>query len=208
MARPRSFDEDKVLDAALACFWQHGYAATSVRDLAADMQINGPSLYNAFGDKRALFIRALDRYANQYMRERLERLERSHLPHDAIAAFFRELIDHSLSDTDRSGCFIVNTALELAAHDAEIGIAVAGYLDEVRRFFERVVRAGCNAAVARGEAPSEIVPRDVSRLLLGAMLGIRVMARTKPDRAMLEGMVRPVLAMLETQLPKTRTISR
>ena len=63
VARPRSFDEVSALDAAVACFWDRGYSATSVRDLSAEMGISGPSLYNAFGDKRALFCKALERTA-------------------------------------------------------------------------------------------------------------------------------------------------
>lgn len=73
VARPRTFDGDKVLDAAIACFWSRGLEATSVRDLAEHMGIRGPSLYNAFGDKRALFARALERYATRTMRERITR---------------------------------------------------------------------------------------------------------------------------------------
>ena len=60
VARPREFDETTALDAAIACFWHRGYKATSVRDLADSMGISGPSLYNAFGDKRALFVAALE----------------------------------------------------------------------------------------------------------------------------------------------------
>ena len=74
MARPRAFQEDEVLDSAIECFWRRGLEATSVRDLAEHMGLNGPSLYNAFGDKRTLFARALERYATRTMRERIARL--------------------------------------------------------------------------------------------------------------------------------------
>ena len=63
MARPREFDERAVLDAAVQCFWARGYEATSVRDLAQGMGLTSASLYNAFGDKRSLYRRALDHYA-------------------------------------------------------------------------------------------------------------------------------------------------
>jgi TetR/AcrR family transcriptional repressor of nem operon len=62
MARPREFDEVTALDAAIGCFWQRGFEATSMRDLAASMGLSAPSLYNTFGDKRALFTRALEHY--------------------------------------------------------------------------------------------------------------------------------------------------
>jgi TetR/AcrR family transcriptional repressor of nem operon len=70
MARPREFDEQAVLEAAVQCFWMHGYEATSVRDLAERMEITGASLYNAFGDKRSLFRRALDHYLEHGFGER------------------------------------------------------------------------------------------------------------------------------------------
>ena len=62
MARPRKFNEATALQAAIECFWRHGYEATSVRDLADKMGISTPSLYNAYGDKHALFVNALDWY--------------------------------------------------------------------------------------------------------------------------------------------------
>ena len=71
MARPREFDEAIVLDAAVNCFWTRGSEATSVPDLAAEMGITGPSLYNAFGDKRALFRTALERYVQLWTRARI-----------------------------------------------------------------------------------------------------------------------------------------
>src|SRR5215471_2858552 len=108
MARPREFDEKAALRAALDCFWQHGYRATSIRDLGASMNISGPSLYNSFGDKRALFARALDQYFECTTRDRLQRLESSCAPKEAIQQFFAEIIAHSLSDPDRKGCFLVN----------------------------------------------------------------------------------------------------
>ena len=63
MARPREFDEVTALEAAMECFWHRGYEATSVRDLADKMRISAPSLYNTYGDKRELFTRSLERYA-------------------------------------------------------------------------------------------------------------------------------------------------
>ena len=74
MARPREFDETAVLDAAIQCFWAKGFEATSVRDLADEMGITGASLYNAFGDKRALYRRALDQYVAGSLGERVRRL--------------------------------------------------------------------------------------------------------------------------------------
>jgi TetR/AcrR family transcriptional repressor of nem operon len=193
MARPRSFDEDAVLDAAIGGFWEFGYEATSVRDLAARMGLSGPSLYNAFGDKRALFARALARYADRSMRVRMRQLEVEHEPAEAIRRFFDSIIRRSVDDDDRRGCMIVNSALEVAPHDAELGRVIGLYLDEIRDFFLRNIRAGQRS----GAVPAGLDAAETASLLLGVLLGIRVLARSRPERDLLEAVVRPALALLD-----------
>jgi TetR/AcrR family transcriptional repressor of nem operon len=192
MARPREFEHQEVLDAAIQCFWAHGYEATSVRDLADSMGIAGASLYNAFGDKRSLFRRALDRYVERNFRDRAKRLE-GLAPRQAISMFFAEIIERSLNDRRRKGCMLVNSALEVAPHDAEICGVVAGVLTEIEAFFRRSVEAG----QADGTIAARQSADDLARLLLGALLGIRVLARVRPERDLLQGLVRPVFALLD-----------
>jgi TetR/AcrR family transcriptional repressor of nem operon len=193
MGRLKAFDETRALDAAVDCFWSRGYEATSIRDLADAMRIGGTSLYNAYGDKRALFARSLQRYADRSMRERIARLEASHRPKEAIRAFLVEIIDRSVKDPDRKGCLLVNSALDVAPHDAEIGKVVGGYLDELRAFFRRNIEA----ARAAGQVPRTIDAEDVSAHLLGVLAGIRVLARTGAKRKLLEAVARPALDLLE-----------
>lgn len=193
MGRLKAFDETRALDAAVDCFWSRGYEATSIRDLADAMRIGGASLYNAYGDKRALFARSLQRYAERSMRERIARLEANHQPKEAIRAFLAEIIDRSINDPDRKGCLLVNSALDVAPHDAEIGKVVAGYLDELRAFFRRNIEA----ARAAGQVPRTIDAEDVSGHLLGVLAGIRVLARTGAKRKLLEAVARPALDLLE-----------
>jgi TetR/AcrR family transcriptional repressor of nem operon len=193
MARLKEFDEDRAIDAAVDCFWSHGYEATSVRDLAEHMGIGGASLYNAFGDKRALFVRALERYANRSTRERIARLEASHKPKEAIRAFLVEVVERSLKDTERKGCLLVNSALDVAPHDADLGRVVTGYLDEIRAFFRRNVEAARKA----GQTPQGVDAEAASVHLLGVLMGMRVLARTGARRRTLEAVVRPALDLLE-----------
>lgn len=108
MARPREFDENAVLDAAAHQFWVYGYTATSVRDLAQGMGITGASLFNAFGDKRSLFERALAHYIERSFGDRVSRFERSLPPLEAIKAFFREIVERSVRDRDvRDACWSI-----------------------------------------------------------------------------------------------------
>jgi TetR/AcrR family transcriptional regulator, transcriptional repressor for nem operon len=193
MGRFKAFDEDRVLDAAVDCFWLRGYEGTSVRDLTEAMGIGGPSLYNAYGDKRELFERALRRYAERSMRERITRLEATHQPKEAINAFVGEIVDRSLKDPERKGCLLVNAALDVAPHDADVGRMVSGYLDEIRGFFRRNIEAARKA----GQVPPRTNAEAVSGHLLGVVTGIRVLARTGANRKLLESVARPALELLE-----------
>jgi TetR/AcrR family transcriptional regulator, transcriptional repressor for nem operon len=193
MARPREFSEMAALQSAIDCFWQRGYKATTMRDLAASMGLTAPSLYNAFGDKQALFARALERYLDCTTRDRLRRYETSLPPKKAIHYFFAEIVDHSINDRQRKGCFLVNSALEVAPHQSELGAVIAKKFGEIEAFFKRCIRA----AQADGTAPSNVDANDMARLLLGVLLGIRVLARSIPSRSLLEGVMRPALALLD-----------
>jgi TetR/AcrR family transcriptional repressor of nem operon len=193
MARPKEFDETAVLDAAVDCFRDRGFEATSVRDLAERMGICSASLYNAFGDKRQLFVRALERYLDRSLRERVTRLEGRHAPKQVIRAFFEEAVANALQEPGRRGCLMVNTALELAPHDPVAAAAVAAWSGEVRSFFRRNIAA----AQAAGEVAPDLDPEDMASLLLGLLLGLRGLARSQPDRQLLEGMLRPALSLLE-----------
>jgi TetR/AcrR family transcriptional regulator, transcriptional repressor for nem operon len=192
MARPREFDETAALDAAVQCFWTHGYEATSVRDLAGSMGITGASLYNTFSDKRTLYLRALDHYLSQSVRDRIARLEGSLPPYQAIAAFLSEVVERSLRDKQHRGCLLVNCALEVAAHDHELRGAIAAELGEIEGFFRRCAIAGQRAGTITAACSAE----DAAKLLLGVLLGIRVLARTRPQRKILEGVMRPALLLL------------
>lgn len=200
MARPREFDETAVLDAAVQCFWARGFEATSVRDLAEGMGMTSASLYNAFGDKRCLYQQALNHYLDQTVRDRVSRLEASLPPREAIARFFDEVIARSLCDRQRRGCMLVNTALELAPHDADFRRVVANELKQIEAFFQRCIHAGQLSRVIPADQPAD----DMARLLLSVLLGIRVLARSRPQRVLLEGAMRPVLRMLNISAPVGR----
>ncbi|GLU31203.1 TetR family transcriptional regulator [Trinickia caryophylli] len=193
MARPREFNESIVLDAAVHRFWMRGYEATSIRDLAESMGMTSASLYNAFGDKRSLFRRSLEHYVEGRFGDRFSRFEASLSPRDAIDAFFREVIECSVGDDERKGCLLVNSALEVAPHDSEFQRMIAAALTGVEGFFFRCVKAG----QASGEISADHPAEDLACLLLGALLGIRVLARSRPERALMEGVLRPTLALLD-----------
>lgn len=197
MARPRQFDENAVLDAAMRCFWRRGYEATSTRDLARSMNITGASLYNAFGDKRSLYRRALEHYVNTGFVDRTKRFEAHLPPAGAIRAFFEEIVELSLSDEEHKGCLLVNSALELSPHDPEFQTAINAVLGQVEGFFRRCVAAGQRD----GSIPDDRSPEELARFFLGILMGLRVLARTRPERPLLEGVLHPALSLLGDPSP-------
>jgi TetR/AcrR family transcriptional repressor of nem operon len=194
MARPREFDEGAVMDAAVLCFWKQGYEATSVRDLVAQTGITAASLYNAFGDKRALYQKTLDHYVEASVADRVRRCE-ALPPRQAIEAFFEDIVKRSLNDRDRKGCMLVNAALDVAPHDPAFRKVVAKVLIGIEAFFLACVRAG----QADGSVTRSLPAETLSQNLLGVLMGIRVLARVRPERALLEGVVAPALALLRVE---------
>lgn len=192
MARPREFDEEAVLDAAIEQFWLRGYEATSVRNLADQMGIAGASLYNAFGDKRTLYRSALNRYLDQNFRERISRIESAMPPHEAVVAFFGEIVERSVTDKRRKGCMLVNSTLEHVPEDRDFQQIIATFLSDIEAFFLRCLASGQREGTVSVSQSAE----DLARMLLGQLLGIRVLARIKPDRTFLEAMLRPIFAFV------------
>lgn len=192
MARPREFDEETVLEAMVQCFWSRGFEATSVRDLIEKTGLTGASLYNAFGDKRALYQKALDHYIERSIADRIRRFEELP-PREAITAFFAEILERSFEDRQHRGCMLMNAALEAAPHDPDFQEIVAGALGRIEAFFHGSVKAG----QADGVITRSLSAEDLARYLLGVLAGVRVMARVRPERALLEGAVGTALALLE-----------
>lgn len=192
MGRHRAFEEEAVLDAAVECFWRRGYGATSVRDLAAHMKLGGASLYNAFGDKRALFARALQHYLDRSSRRRMAQLDAAADPLVALHVFFADLITASLADR-RGGCLLVNSAMEVAPFDAELGKDIRAGLKEIEDGFRRTVERAQREGSVRSCEPSE----DLARRLLSAVISTRVLARVADDRALLESIAHSALPPLD-----------
>jgi TetR/AcrR family transcriptional repressor of nem operon len=192
VARPREFDEPSVLDAAMNCFWSKGYETTSVRDLADQMGITGASMYNAFGDKRSLYRRSLEYYLEQSVRERI-RLYEGLAPLEAVKAFFREVVNRSVSDKSHRGCMLVNAALEIDPHDPEFQKVVAEEFSSIEAFFGRCIKTGQENGSLRRDVPAA----ESAKMLLSVLLGVRVLARSRPQRSLLEGAVRSALTLIQ-----------
>lgn len=193
MGRPREFDETAVLDAATDVLWKRGFEATSIRDLAERTGLTTASLYNAFGDKRALYKRVLERYASDALGSCAAGLAAGATGMDAIESFFLRLATETAADPDRKGCLVVNAGLESAPHDAEFKEIVSKVFQQLETLFrECALRGQADGSVTRTQSAE-----DIARLLLGTMLGVRVLARTRPEPALLAGVARTATTLLQ-----------
>ncbi len=192
MARPREFDETAVLDAATTVFWARGFEAASTRELAEAMGVTTASLYNAYGDKRALYRLVLDRYASSALSWCGSTLEEGSSAAAALKRFFEAVGQETLSGEARRGCLVVNAGLEAGPQDPEFQRVVADVFSRIGALF--------GACVRRGQADGSITQaqsaEDLAGLLLSVMLGLRVIARTQPEPTVVRGMVRAATAVL------------
>ncbi len=140
MARPRAYIEDQVRENVMMTFYKYGYAATSLTHLESATGLNRRQLYNACGDKRGLFLRALDDFGATAGAEFLSELEQPDAGVDAIAATFHKLLAAVGSPRGRLGCLVCNTAREPVADDAEVAKRIQGFFGRIRRAYRRALR--------------------------------------------------------------------
>ena len=193
VARPREFEHDVVLDRAMQVFWSRGYEATSIRHLVDRMGIQRGSLYGTFGAKRALFFAAIDRYDRVVTAKLLAALDGPASGRDAIREFFRLKVELALEPRRPRGCLVTNSAAELASRDRGTATRVGAVLARIEAAFHRAVVRAQQA----GEIDRARDPRALARFLTSSAQGFSVMAKTFPERAVLEDIVGVVLAALE-----------
>ena len=192
MARTKEFEPEKALTRAMDLFWRRGYEATSVHDLLEEMGIGRGSMYDTFGDKRALFLAALDRFEETRVSRADEILEGSASAVEGIRRLFETTIEGLVSYEPRRGCLLANTAVELAPHDEQIARRISCYVRRTEDAFERALVRGR----ATGEIPADKDPKALARFLVSILHGVRVLARAGVDRDVLDDSVRTALEAL------------
>lgn len=181
MARPRSYDEPEVLRQARETFHDHGYTSTSVEQLSQATGLNRSSLYGAFGDKHALFIKSFLQYC-----EEDSRLIAQELSGDAAGALgrLRRHFRHKTGDpiASRRGCLLAKSSAELASEDPEVArmakVFYAGY--------ERALVDCVAQAQAAGDLRADIAAVDAGRMLLAVLRGIEALGRAGHSKRALQ----------------------
>jgi len=172
--RPRAYDPGLALQRVQETFWAQGYSRTSLDDLAAASGMNRPSLYAAFGDKQALYLKALEDYVERALHAMRELLSYS----EPLAAALMRVYDGALSlyypaDGPPRGCFITNTAAVEAVIDPEIRLAFENGLRKIDREFERRIALSAE----RGELPAGADPRALAEIASAILHTLSIRAR-------------------------------
>ena len=174
MGRPRTFDDDVVIERAMDVFWTHGYANTSPAQLADATGIAKGSLYNAFKSKRELFDRALATYDRQVSELARDLLSRPGTTHECLRAALRFIVDFDLAQQSPRGCLVGNTAVELAGHDPQIARTIRAMQDRQASALVARIQQGQRD----GDVGSDADPQAIAEFLATTLAGLRVMAMT------------------------------
>jgi TetR/AcrR family transcriptional repressor of nem operon len=191
MGRHRGFDDDVVVGLAMETFWTNGYANTSPAQLAEATGVAKGSLYNAFNSKRELFDRALARYDALGAQFAAEFLSRPGTTRERLGSFLRLLVDTDVAQPVRRGCLAVNTAVELAGQDQDIGRAVRAAQDHtIAALADRIAQGRRD-----GDVRADVDAQACAEFLMNTIVGLRVMAKTH-DSPVLHRIVDSALATL------------
>ena len=194
MSRPKAFDPDEALEKAMQVFWHKGYEATSMEDLLKAMDINRGSLYATFGVKRELFLKAMDLYCSGGgIGSRLSILSQPGPALPLIRLFIGAMLEFALSDPQRRGCLIANTAMELAPHQHDIAVKVSGRLQSLEAaFFKLLTRAK-----QEGELGKSKDPLSLARVLVTMMQGTIVMIKAGTPADVVKQTAETALSILD-----------
>ncbi|HTK06214.1 MAG TPA: TetR/AcrR family transcriptional regulator [Ktedonobacteraceae bacterium] len=191
MAGKKSFLPDQALGKAMNLFWKQGYEGSSVENLVQCTGLGRGSLYDTFGDKHALYLAALKRYIEAYQEQIGTSQPQTGSLSETLEHFFQTCIDGLLSDPARRGCFLVNAAVEMAPYDPEINAEVQSALQKIEeRFYLLLVKAQ-----VAGELSWTHNPHQYAHFLLGTLISIRVLARARQDRNVLENIMQTALSV-------------
>ncbi|KAA6217565.1 TetR/AcrR family transcriptional regulator [Streptomyces filamentosus] len=194
MARTKEFDPEAALRAALDLFWARGYEATSMADLVEHLGIGRASIYATFGNKRELYLKALDRYLETRDPRLVEELSAPGPALPAVRAVVRRFAAEATAEGERlTGCFVTNSAAELGPHDPAVARRVELSWEQV----ETLLYAALTRARAQGELPEGRDPRTLSRMLLVLLQGVRVVGKASTDPARVRDAAEEALRLLD-----------
>lgn len=192
MARTKVFDEQMVLDKAMRLFWQKGYNATSAQDLVDSLGISRSSLYDTYGDKHSLFVKAL----RQYRKEKMDATINAAQTVEDVEAYIRTLFEfvkiEAMEEGRSKGCFMVNSAVEMAPVDGEI----ANIVNSIMHDFEEAACTAIQRGQDQGLFTTKFSARSLARFVFNSLSGLRVTVKFDASKQAFDDIVEVCLATL------------
>ncbi|NES98994.1 MAG: TetR/AcrR family transcriptional regulator [Sphaerospermopsis sp. SIO1G2] len=188
----KQFDTEIALTKAMEVFWAHGYEATSLSELLKNMGIGKKSLYDTFGNKQSLFLKALEHYANTTIRNVRSRLYTEGSPIKNIKHLLKDWQDMH-SQPGSFGCMLGTNIADFNTSDEAIAKVLRTYLQQLEDIFATTL----TRAQTLGELDNQANPRNLARLLLCTTQGVALLGRVMDDDSTLAGAVDSLLSFLE-----------
>ncbi|GFZ58856.1 TetR family transcriptional regulator [Pseudomonas amygdali pv. eriobotryae] len=197
MGRPRTFDRDVAINQALHLFWEHGYDATSLSQLKANIGggITAPSFYAAFGSKQALFNEVMERYLATYGRVTDSLFDNTLPPREAIELTLRRSAKMQCEPDHPKGCLV---ALGLMSACTEESKAISEPLAKARNLNRAGIVACIHRAVAAGELPATVIPETLAAAFDSFLLGLSTLARDGVPYATLDAAVTQMMGLWDS----------
>lgn len=189
MVGTRQFDEDALLEVALKTFWQNGFAATSMIDVAEATGVQRGSLYNAYGDKERLFLLAFERYANRLL-DSVRKALANPDPAIALMDLFKKIIANMTEGAPSRGCLTTKTVIELPL----AGRAIAARVKQLIEDLTALIRDALSTPAARQRLSCD--PAVAADLVVTFTRGVAVMERADQNRQHLEKMSQQFVRIL------------
>jgi len=177
----------------MTAFWRSGFAGTSLDDLTSSAEMNRPSLYAAFGDKQALYLKTIERYRAASAAALSQALAVERPLADALRAIYRGALDlYQAGEANPRGCYLTSTATEAAIDSPEVRAALLAS----HQAFDRVLAARFAAARDARELPRDIDPDLLGSLATGVIHTLAVRSRAGETRRRLEQIADAAVAQL------------
>jgi TetR/AcrR family transcriptional repressor of nem operon len=193
MTRTKEFDPDEILNKAIDLFWDKGYNGCSMQDIVEGLGLSRSSIYETFGDKRQLFLEALKKYQRAGLEAMKKDVNAASDVREVLVQIFESILPGNLNCSFERGCFMVNSAIELAPHDPDIAAIVKDNQREVEDILCKAIEKGQQS----GQVTTSLDARSIARFLYTNISGMRVTARSGADRKELEAVIKVALSVLQ-----------
>jgi TetR/AcrR family transcriptional regulator, transcriptional repressor for nem operon len=193
MARQREFDKDEVINRAMLLFWEQGYEATSIRDLIETMGISSSSMYEAFGDKRGVFLAALARFCEQERAQIAQMARDIPSPDEFVARLFGSIDDAVQPASRAQGSLAFNAMVEYGTRDPNITELLLGHYFGIAAIIADVIRQG----QLSGTVMSQQDPLHLAYTILSALHGVATVKGVKPDFVHAQAIAQLVVKLLQ-----------